>query len=1085
MSQSFRLGDWEVSITANSLKRQDEIVVIEPKMMNVLAYLAEHAGQVISTEQLLIEFWRGTFYGDAPVQKCIAMLRKKLGDNPKQPLYIETVQRRGYRVIAEVQFQDERQRWGNARPLERWTQGSPYLGLQSFQPHHAPIFFGCNKAIAETLQKISLGLTERFPFLLLMGKSGSGKSSLLRAGLIPFLTRVEGLAGVKVRDVRIITPKSGSEGEIFSQLFAALEEMKLLADNWLADVHAGQLIANPARWPSFLRSQNLLQGHSAQNNTLQNNTAQIDAEPPQPVLLVIDQFEQLLQQDGFSLADMATLTALLKELLKYQGIILIVSLRNDFYANAMEIDGFAALKEEGHQYDMPAPTVADIARMIRLPALAAGLSFEEDATTGQTLDEVLLQAAAGHADVLPLLEFTLDLLYQRRSKDNQLLFSTYQSLGALEGSIARQAENTYLALPEQTQACWDSVMHQLVTINNRTSVLLAVQQVPLSQFADPQERFFIQSFVDARLFMMAASDSGLSQDRCVSVAHEALLKQWQRVKDWAQRNREAMLKRTQLAADCDRWQLEGRPADMLLPAGKKVREALWIAQLPHLNLSEAEQSFIRLSSHRQTRARRFKVAAITALAMLSVSATGLALYARNQSQIAVSESRQANLLRYKAEELLSFMLGDLRTQLEPIGKLEILEGVGQKTLEYYAGLESRNPLSEASSLKLMAEISISRGDNANGQQQLERALALLSQQHKDSSKLDEQQLLRGNLYYWLGLIAYQQGDYQKVLQHWQQYLAAAEWLVAYAPDNKQWKIEASSARHNLGALALKLEDYPLAREHFGGSLEIERQILAMDPKNAEAKRALRGTMLWQSDVEFNLLELAAARALAESAVELTLSYIVDAPDNFGFQFELLSAYNVLINYQLLSGDGEGLHQSFTQALPIAKALSARDIENASWNIKVATLLTHYFDYLLLYANAQTDFASQANELTLRTYAKLQHVPSQQRLYTAMLMARRKNNPTVQLSLPPPSPGYHIESSPKLIVEWKLSCEQKLCTDPVPELTQPLNGRSINSLFARGYAAILKQQFADVEQVLAVLKRSGIHNAHLQDLLEHK
>lgn len=1064
MSQSFQLDDWEVHASANTLKRQQEVVKLEPKMMNVLAYLAEHAGQVISAEQLLIEFWRGTFYGDAPVQKCIAMLRKKLGDNPRQPHYIETVQRRGYRVIAKVQYQDERYRWATSQVLERWTQGSPYLGLQSFQPQHAPVFFGRNKAIAEVVHKLAGGLTAHFPFLLLIGKSGSGKSSLLRAGLIPFLTRAEGLAGIKVRDVRIITPQSGREGDVFRQLFAALEEMKLLADNWLYDVHAAQLFADPTLWPRFLRSQ------PEPDTTIER----------QPALLVFDQFEQLLQQDSLAAADLACLTALLNQLIRQQGLIVIMALRNDFYANSMEVDGFAALKEEGQQYDLPPSAVADIARMIRLPALAAGLSFDEDPDSGQKLDEVLLQAAAGHTDVLPLLEFTLELLYQRRSRDNRMLFSAYHNLGGLEGAIARQAENTFQSLPGATQACWDSVMHQLVSVKSRSQVLLAAQKVPLAQFPEPQQRLFIERFVDARLFVVASADS---QDSCVCVAHEALLKHWHRVTDWAQQNREALLKHTQLSADCERWLSEGRPNDMLLSSGKKVREAMWIASLPQLHLTDIERSFIRLSGQRQARARRYRMAAIAGLVVLSISATGLSLYANNQTQIAQRKSQQAEVLRYKAEQLLSFMLGELRGQLEPIGKLDILEGVGKKTLEYYAGLDAPDRLSEANSLKLLAEISVSRGDYGSGQAQLQQALALLS---SSDSNTEDAVLLRGNLYYWLGLIAYYQGEHATVLPLWQQYLGAAQQLLARAPDNKAWQIEVSSAQHNLGALALKLEDYPLAHQYFLGSLEIERQILAQAPDKTEAKRALRSTLLWQSDVALNLLDISQAKALASDAVTLTLSYATAEPDNFGYQFELLSAYNVLLNYLLLSGDSTALAQTFAQAVPVASALSARDLDNESWNIKVATLLAYYFDYELLEANSVDSFASQARQLTARTYPRLKHVPSQQRLYSAMLLAKRKNRNIAAITGPPPASDYHPESSPKFIAEFHLSCLKLACTTPLPELPElPVSpGRSVNSRFANAYGHLLKRQPAEAQAILTQLAQQGIGNAHLQDVLTH-
>lgn len=1067
MAKSFQLDDWEVHTAANTLCRQDERVQIEPKMMNVLAYLADHAGQVISTEQLLIEFWRGTFYGDVPVQKCIAMLRKKLGDNPREPRYIETVQRRGYRIIAPVQFQDERQRWTSAKPQERWTQGSPYLGLQSFQAEHAPIFFGCNKAIAEVIQKINFGLQEGFPYLLLIGKSGSGKSSLLRAGLIPYLTRAEGVAGVKVGDFRIVTPKFGQEEGIFRQLFNALDEMKQLSEHWSYAVHSRQLLANPALLPQFLRSK--------------NNDKQAD-DPQLPVLLVIDQFEQVLQENGLGPDDFLRLTTLLKVLLQQGRVIVILALRNDFYANAMECQGFAELKEEGFQYDLPAPGVADLARMIRLPALAAGLNFEEDPLTGQKLDEVLLQAAAGHADVLPLLEFTLELLYQRRNVDNTLLFSTYQSLGGLTGAIARQAEATFQALALPIQSCWDSVMHQLVTINNTTQALLAVQKVPLTQFIGEEQQAFIKQFVDARLFMMTGSDDASQPQRYVTVAHETLLKDWPRVLEWAQRNREAIVRRTQLAADCERWLQEGRPADMLLLGGKKVKEASWIAKLPHIQLTETEQTFIRLSRQRHQRGKNYQTAAIIALIMLSISASGLALYANSQTVIAKHESQQANVLRQKAEGLLNFMLGDLRSQLEPIGKLDVLEGVGEKTLAYFTDLETPNRFSEANSLKLLAEININRGDEAQGQQQLLKALAILDEQQEQSNPSDETQLLRSNLYYWLGLIAYQKNDFATVLVRWQQYLQAAEQLLAVEPNKKQWKIEVSSAQHNLGALALRKEDFPAAASHFAASAVIERQILNDEPSSVEAKRALRGTLLWQSDVELNRWNIAAAKSLAAEAIALALSYVETEPANFGYKFELLSAYNVLINYQLLSKDWAALSHSFQQAMPLAHLLSMRDLGNASWNIRVATLLAHYFDYLLLGPAVEPEFLTMAQELTARTYPTLQHGPSLQRLYTAKLLAHRKGSNMLEMDMALPPHSYHQEASHKYLAEWQFSCQKSSC-DAAPIDVVESNNQTLNAHFAKVYRHLQKGQLTEATALMSSLTKQGIHNAHLLDVLK--
>ncbi|MGL4711665.1 MAG: hypothetical protein ACRCWP_03620, partial [Shewanella sp.] len=178
-----------------------------------------------------------------------------------------------------------------------------------------------------------------------------------------------------------------------------------------------------------------------------------------------------------------------------------------------------------------------------------------------------------------------------------------------------------------------------------------------------------------------------------------------------------------------------------------------------------------------------------------------------------------------------------------------------------------------------------------------------------------------------------------------------------------------------------------------------------------------------------------------------------------------------------------LAQTFTQAMPVACALSARKLDNESWNIKVATLLAYYFDYELLYANTKDNFASQARDLTARTYPRLKHVPSQQRLYSAMLLAKRKNSNIAGVSGQPPASDYHPESSPKFIAELHLSCLQLACTMPLPELPAS-PGRSVNSLFARAYGHLLKRQPAEAQAIITQLAQQGIGNAHLQDLLTH-
>ena len=451
----FKVGSWIVQPQSNTLVSGETKVSIEPKMMDVLTYLCENEGQVVSTEQLLIACWKGTFYGDAPVQKCIAVLRKKLGCNARQPSYIETVHRRGYKIIASVSFSDSTP-YLRKQQSYSWDQGSPYMGLNAFQFEHAPIYFGRTKAVAEVIQKISTCCKQQLHFLLLLGKSGIGKSSLMRAGVLPYLHSDLGFGGIKVSRYHILMPRQGNKISPTRMLVDALVDLDLLKPTSDRESLSRQL----EHFPELLAAE------------LDDIPEQLVTEEPPTKsyrLLVIDQFEQFILDDTLSEAAKVNLVACMSELARRPNLFLVAMLRNDFYANCVEIDGFTELKSHGGQYDLQPAKAGEIAKMIRHPAFAAGLEFEVDEVSGERLDDLLLDAAVRHPDALPLLEYTLDLLYQQRSDDNQLLLSAYHDMGGVEGAIAKQAELTFQQLPASSQQCWHKIMHNLVKIDPTNS----------------------------------------------------------------------------------------------------------------------------------------------------------------------------------------------------------------------------------------------------------------------------------------------------------------------------------------------------------------------------------------------------------------------------------------------------------------------------------------------------------------------------------------------------------------------------------------------------------------------------------------
>src|SRR5882762_3232431 len=107
MAGGFRVEEWTVEPQLNSLERSGQTVRLEPKVMQVLVYLAEHCGELVTKEQLIRAVWADTFVTDDVLTRCISELRKALSDDPKQPRFIETIPKGGYRLVANVQRSED------------------------------------------------------------------------------------------------------------------------------------------------------------------------------------------------------------------------------------------------------------------------------------------------------------------------------------------------------------------------------------------------------------------------------------------------------------------------------------------------------------------------------------------------------------------------------------------------------------------------------------------------------------------------------------------------------------------------------------------------------------------------------------------------------------------------------------------------------------------------------------------------------------------------------------------------------------------------------------------------------------------
>jgi WD40 repeat protein/DNA-binding winged helix-turn-helix (wHTH) protein len=172
VSSSFYVGEWRVEPDQNRLVRGSESTRLDAKAIAVLSFLAQHPNDIVTKEQIISAVWDGAFVSDEVLTTAIWGLRKALGDDAKEPRYIKTIPRQGYRLIAPVER-------GSEESGRAW-EPSPYPGLSAFSQRDASFFFGREEEVESLWAK----LQER-TLLGLIGPSGAGKSSLLRAGLIP------------------------------------------------------------------------------------------------------------------------------------------------------------------------------------------------------------------------------------------------------------------------------------------------------------------------------------------------------------------------------------------------------------------------------------------------------------------------------------------------------------------------------------------------------------------------------------------------------------------------------------------------------------------------------------------------------------------------------------------------------------------------------------------------------------------------------------------------------------------------------------------------------------------------------------
>ena len=519
------------------------------------------------------------------------------------------------------------------RPLP--VEGSPFKGLGAFDFHDASLFFGRNRAIAETLEQWKLNHEAGHSFLLIYGGSGYGKSSLMRAGLAPRLTAAGYLPQVGGWRRTLLIPSAGGGSAIDSLARALMEAVPEISQ-----VKGGGDVLAVARWLS-----------SAQDlpvfiNTLIRALDQASDWLPFHLLLMIDQLEEVFTVGDVGDADREQFFNAVAALAMCGRVWIVATMRSEFFPRIPENRNFYALVKHQGGYILSPPELSELHQIIRYPALAAGLQFERDRESGRDLSEAIYQDAADAPDALPLLQFTLEELYQRR-EENILTWKAYRDLGGLSGAIARSAQMVYETLDASSRdAAARQVFGELITLDDDKSRPATRRRAyrGLLEKSHPHAPAFLRAFIEAKLFV-TSSDGGHA---LVTLAHEALTTHWPVLREWILEHRDLLQGRSRLEAATRLWVEAGKSTKLLLAEGR-LAEAQRVADSGVFQLSDDEKALLHLSTQRAKRKLRLLQTATTVFALLAIVAGALGIVAKKR-QIQANQAELATRLSLAAAD---------------------------------------------------------------------------------------------------------------------------------------------------------------------------------------------------------------------------------------------------------------------------------------------------------------------------------------------------------------------------------------------------------------------------------------------------
>lgn len=432
---------------------------------------------------------------------------------------------------------------------------SPYVGLNAFQETDRALFFG-----RETSVEAMVGGLKAKRLLALTGPSGSGKSSLILAGLLPAL-KAGGLSGSeKWRYFEPMVPGSDPLGNLLKTIGSLQEDAAILGERILED------------------SSTLLQ--------LLNETG------PSPTVLVIDQFEELftLVSDDHE-SERIAFSSNLVHLFSAPNVEhrVILTMRTDKRGQLAKLPDLRSLFL-GAQVEVDALDAAELREVIVKPAEQVGLRFQPG------IVEALLKEIIGETAGLPLLQFALLKLWNTRQR-NWVTWEAYQRLGGVRKALGRSADEFYDGLlPDQQQAAKRIFLRLVRAGGNLEGDRARVLRGSLLTLGNQDiVARVLQKLAEASLIRVipASKGKGSVEDQ-LEVAHEALIRNWEKLASWLQEEQISLRQREQITRFAENWYTNGRKPEDLL-RGSILFDALAYTDRYKDDLNQREKDFVEES----------------------------------------------------------------------------------------------------------------------------------------------------------------------------------------------------------------------------------------------------------------------------------------------------------------------------------------------------------------------------------------------------------------------------------------------------------------------------------------------------------